>query len=595
MDELGLFNVAYMFAREGSLSFPAQLQYDRLSVHPPTHYLEVGSALRAGLSPYYAEALPAFLVLVLALSVICASAFPDGHKLALLFGVFGTWVVHGIARSDLEIVHFGFGMRPELHMSLAWFAGLVALENGRLRGWSPRWLFLGSALLTYGSTIHYPASFAWVGVLVHVAWALKARGARAGAPILAALLGGALLVGLPYLFLWVIPGWNGIVHAVRSHGEGGAIGSLTDSVSMHRSVYEHHYGIFGEGALGVALLPLRLGLPVVLLTTPALLVSRWTRGLALASLPYPLFLLLFTVWKSEHRGYFMPELSLYFSVLVIGAVGASGRSARARSRVVVAASAVLCALVLASPIVRRAELPPSRRMVESSVARWAAKKMLGPDARVASRMSFWYCTGAAHYRHIVPDIFATKVPEKEIDDYLSSLDAVAEGPWRTYHTTSRGESVPSWYGSGFLELRGFYFSARSTQLSYVLLSRRSRSAPLRGFARLADREVVSFEEDPSGDHVFVAAMGDASTLKDSVPDAVFGAFYALRRGPEGEHRDLVTLLAPAAAYEKARAEVAGGASIRDEIRGRLLRLGRDVDVVDLGDDQPIEFLRPIRR
>src|SRR5260370_36782706 len=112
-------------------------------------------------------------------------------------------------------------MRPDWHLAFAWFAGLVALESGRLQSWDTLRLGLGAFLLTYASGIHYPASLAWTGILIYLVWLtrdlhwLKQERGWSGAlrPVFALLVGGCAF-GIPYLLLFVIPHLHAILGQV---------------------------------------------------------------------------------------------------------------------------------------------------------------------------------------------------------------------------------------------------------------------------------------------------------------------------------------------------------------------------------------------
>ncbi len=67
LDDLGLFNPPYMYANYGRVTYPVHGQFDRMTVHPPLHYWLLGVLMRAGIPPYYAEAVPPLFFLFLGL------------------------------------------------------------------------------------------------------------------------------------------------------------------------------------------------------------------------------------------------------------------------------------------------------------------------------------------------------------------------------------------------------------------------------------------------------------------------------------------------------------------------------------------------
>src|SRR5262249_1737310 len=141
---------------------------DSMVVHPPVHYLELALLMRAGMSVAYAEVVSTILLSALSLWLICTSRLQIPVKLGLIFGLY-SGMTFFIPTYPYFSLH---GMRPDSHVAMAWFAGLVALESGRLAAWDTRRLMLGTALLTYASELHYFAVVAFTGVLVYVLWML---------------------------------------------------------------------------------------------------------------------------------------------------------------------------------------------------------------------------------------------------------------------------------------------------------------------------------------------------------------------------------------------------------------------------------------
>src|SRR5262249_43985457 len=148
---------------------------------------------------------------------------PPAVKLGLLFGLLqGSLITSYLASTAPSNLirgagpkSFSFGFRPDLHAVFAWFAGLVALETGRLDNWNMRRLFLGSALLTYASTLHYVFVSGWMGVVVYLVWAVRANGQRIARQSVLAMIAGGCLLGFPYLLLFVIPNIHDALAFVR--------------------------------------------------------------------------------------------------------------------------------------------------------------------------------------------------------------------------------------------------------------------------------------------------------------------------------------------------------------------------------------------
>jgi len=120
----------------------------------------------------------------------------------------------------------------------------------------------------------------------------------------AAIALGGLAYGVPYLVLYFLPNYDAIRTMVQSTQAGG---SVAESWRAHAAEYSY-WALNHAGNLLLSL-PFTLGIPLVLLSTPALLALPSTRGLALAALPLQLFVLLFA--RHKHAYYFVHEIALY--------------------------------------------------------------------------------------------------------------------------------------------------------------------------------------------------------------------------------------------------------------------------------------------
>src|SRR5579862_4466083 len=132
MEEAGVFNAAYTYAHYGKMSFPVYglRFFDSFGIHPHLHYTILGLLIRLGLTLYSAEAVIISTVALIAITLILRGHFPETVKLGFLLGLYGTIVL-----SVMYIPDDAVGVRPELHLTLAWFGGLVALESARLSNW----------------------------------------------------------------------------------------------------------------------------------------------------------------------------------------------------------------------------------------------------------------------------------------------------------------------------------------------------------------------------------------------------------------------------------------------------------------------------
>jgi hypothetical protein len=264
VDEIGLLNPSYMVLHTGRITYPIHGYFHSMVVHPPVHYLIIGWILRAGLHFYYAEATPALLMLLLCIFVIVRTPFPVALKVGLLYGTYIPITL--LSKFDLEF----FGTRPESHLNAAWLLGLILLEWGRLENWSLTKLFAGAFVITYASGLHYYAIPALFGAGAYAVWAVYQLGWRKSMPKLMAIAAGGMLFGLPYMLLFVIPHRNEIWNQLSAAQAGG---SIAQALRLHMEQYR--YWIINGIRKSWLTPPLRLCIPLALISTPLLLISLY--------------------------------------------------------------------------------------------------------------------------------------------------------------------------------------------------------------------------------------------------------------------------------------------------------------------------------
>jgi hypothetical protein len=595
LDDLGLFNPPYMYANYGSVTYPVHHQFRTMNAHPPLHYWVVGVLMSAGAPPYYAEAIPLLILLLLGLFSVCRSTFPYPVRIGLLVAF---WI-------PFLCFQFGPRMRPEMHATLAWFTGLVLLESGRLTDWNPARLFAGCFLLTYASGLHYPFFPAWTGALVYVGWVLwVAEGGKRVAG-LSALLGGGCAVGVPYLLLFVIPNWTEIKTLVSATGgAGGVLPSIRAQFEAYRILYWYVvYQPTWAWPLKGILWPLKIGVPLFAVTTLTLLVSRATRGLALAGLPYALFLMFFVTRK--WFVYLLPEFILYCAGLGVAAGVAvnwlAGRLIPRRRWLAVLAFGILASAVLgiASPVLRTVTVSDRPRFHESAIARAAGRQILGPNALVGSRRTaLFYASGAAHYYDVEYDLLQPDSPARALQQaghphdlaaYFRLFDAIADTPYESDWTMNEAKkSLTSWYAEGTLQLRGFYISSRTPHLNHLLLNERPTGS-LQGYGLARDGRAVHFQEQPGGGYVFVAAICNVGDFPEDRPAEFAVALRLPDTRAEAQRREVRTFISTAEDFQGFRQLVLQRCSLRDEIELRREVVDVQALLATLADDIPIRF------
>ena len=532
VDEPGFLNPPYMLAHFGRLTFPVFPfnGFFNLPVitHPPVHLLWIGLLWRAGFTPYYAEATPTVLLMLLSIAIVVRSAFPAAVKLGWLFSI-------GYLAGSGDGLTLCYGSRPEGEIQAAWMCGLLLLETGRLEAWDGAKLAAGAFFLTWASGTHYYAGPAAAGVAVYLVWAIWKLGWKEARPrVIAMCLGGGLFV-LPYLALYVIPYFREISTTIRNTvGHGG----VALSVERHLALYKN----WSQETYHPALVrkAMALGIPLLVFSTAILAAIRSTRGIALAALPLQLGVFLL-VWRK--MPYYIVHESVFFAAAVaIGLLVLSHYLLTRWTPKFERGFAPLAAIVLAiciakgSPMLAEARVTVLPRVHEMELAHAAGQRMLGLHARVGGRWWAWYASGAGHWFDVERDLHLGFL-EFDPATYMRNLDALEVCP-----SMDEPGRPNSWYADGTLRLRGFYFAQTNPTLRCVLLSAQGIT-PLTGYAEVND-QLYRFEQSDPGDYEVLSAVCPAGGPDWSDPGkGVFSTVLMLRDGPEAKRR-LVTVLAP---------------------------------------------------
>lgn len=591
VDDVGLLNPVYVYLHTGSMTFPTYLHFHYMVVHPPTQYLLFAWLMKAGVPLQYVGSVPPFVLILLTVALLIRSRFASEIKLALLFGFFT-----GIILYVWRVGPSSFGLRPDLHLAFALFAGLIALESGRLESWDPLRLGLGAFLLTYASGIHYPASLAWTGILVYIIWLIwdlqrlkQERGWSAALrPVFALILGGCAF-GIPYALLFVIPHWYEIMSQIHAMDPtGGVRASLTE----HIRVYRNEYAYFPRGQFTKMLyIPLAIGLPTVLISTAVLLPIKQTRGIALASLPYLLFLLLFVQRKVDYR-YFLLELMLYVcSLSVVFALICRAALERfwPRGRWVLLPFLGIFlggVLVLGLRQEGAGKILLKPRPDTMTIARAAGRRILGPHALVGERLGRFYISGGDLSYMVDPDLLWNRDGGSDLKEYSEKFDAVADDPYSSDATANdKHESLSSWYAKQMLSLRGFFFSY--TGVEYLLLNAHPTSR-LEGYGLGLDGRISHFSQQAGGGWEYVAAVCDAGSFNTLDVNPLFSISHLLPK-QEAVQKQLEWFVIPSDQYQHARSKVADRCAIREEVAMTMDIQDANQLLLTLKDDAPIHF------
>jgi hypothetical protein len=544
IDELGLFNPAYMFARAGRMTYPAHYFPDEMVVHPPTHYFEVGLLLKSGIPLYYAEALPAVAWHLVAVAAIVFAPFTRATQVALLLGLCAPIVLFHNSAMQLEL----FGMRPEGELNAAWLAGLVMIESSRRLSWRRRWLVAGSAALTFAAALHYYAAPAVLTACGYIAWALFETPRQHRRSILVAGAAGISIVALPIAVTFVVPHWSSIVGMIKSTAGGGDYWApLTEHLAQYaywRPKWTSSTSImFPAGVLTGVTPALASQIPLLGLGLLLLAARRDTRSLAGGAAP--LVLTLAFAAQHKHAYYFVHELSLLTTAIwgvLIASVGwlwskTTWPENAKEVAAFVASCAIAGALVVTGPRAHDVRLTMTPRVHEAEVARAAGRAILGPAAVVGGRIGSWYIAGEQHWLGLERGWFWEAPDDTSV---IRRFDAVVE----TVHMSNvrlggvDGPIPAALYADGTLHLVGFYFASdANTSMSYVLLG----AEPLPNVVGFGSDAHTTFQirQDESGNNVLSTADCSYSAVVELNKRAKFRQALVFT-GPSEEARYAVT-------------------------------------------------------
>ena len=519
MEEVGVFNAVYTCAHFGKMTFPIYGLdfFNSFGIHPHLHYAILAWLLRLGFGLYSAEATVISIISLITIALILEGKFPDPVKLGFLFGLYGAVVLAVLYLPDHAV-----GVRPELHVSIAWFAGLVALESGRLDNWRLSKLCLGAMLVTYAAAMQNYALLAPAGVGVYAVWMLCTMPPRQSIERIAACAAAMAVIAVPFLILYAYPNWQ----MMRANMNWSATHSapIGAKLAAYFDVYDGQVvpllrnDLFSSlFAIGPLLGVLLLRIPPFLATVALFAIRRATRGMALAFLPVPVL----AMWTLPKTHYFISEeliyLSAFWSAVLSGCYLLGDVAPRAKRAVPVILSIACGALLLlGSPQLRDIRPLKGLPLHEMEVARAAARQIVGPNALVASRHLGWYMSGGVDWYRVEASLTEpTKLDRFDPQQFAAQFDAVADYPVFSWQTQN-GNTFATGYLAGALQLKGFYLAQRMGGLSLVIFQA-SPSSHVVGYCMRGDR-LQRFDEDPSGPVAFVTALGPRDHAAD-----VFGS------------------------------------------------------------------------
>jgi hypothetical protein len=570
-DETGLFNAVYTFLTDGAIAYPLHGQPHFMTVHPPTHYLLLGALMKSGLTLFEAAGVPIVALLAVIIGAAGYGRFSLPFALGIVLGAFSANVIW----ADYYTV------RPDLHLTLAWLAGLVMLEGGRNREWSPPWLCAGSALCVYAATLHYWGAASVATPLVYGGALLLARRHRLVriAPRAVAIAIGGCAVGLPYLLLFVIPCWDQILTMLRSvQGDGG----ISSAIQRHFDAYTElalrtWYGSASRLLVSALVYPvLAFHVPAALCAAVVLVAMRYP-VLAIAGLMLPLFVLL--VSQGKPMFYYTPEMTLY--LIAVYALCLSALQAWAtrgpwlsRAAAYAAGALVVIGSLAAVPTTAGPTVQWEQGVQDLDVSRAAAFDVVGEDALVGMiSLATWYSAGARYVWYAANELTEVNRAGGNLDEYLAAMDAfVIDMDY--WHALPDLAPLGTWYMDRRLSLTGFVLPTTRLDRNQVNLFVSTRvPVKVRGYFLDSDGIRV-FEQSDTGAAAF-SVWQCRTVLGHRVPPAFYQFHFAYDAAPSITSR---TMLLVGSSWDSMSAVEESTRSIgcqrRDVVRGELKPVDR---------------------
>ncbi len=578
IDELGLFNPVYMKVHYGRMTYPIYGHFHAMFVHPPLRYSEIAAFMRLGLPLPYAEGLMITLLTVAIALVIVSARFDYISKLGLLFGFFSAliWMTRFYGET--------LSLRPDTQLAMAWFLGLILLQDGKLRNWDLPRLFAGSFVVTYASGIHYFGVAAFLAIGIYLLTARRQLPRPRFLRVVAATVSAACLFGIPYLLLFVYPNFLDIIDFARAVQSPGAWFSPMVNHFAQYATWQTTYKTMGGRLPVYALLSTVLSwkIPLFLLGSFILWLKQDTRELSLANLPLTLFVFAYSQGKST--GYFFPELIVYFSglgILLCWLLTALFRAIAPKSFRPIAAGVFGIGFLWSTQFGYAQYAPwfPVRRLISSmDVARACAQEIVGSKALIAGRIGLWYVSGAEKWYEVEPDLLWIKdISGINLHDYFSRFDYVVEHDHLSNTTINSSlQSLPSWYQSGLFKLQGFFATDVHPDLNFLLF-KTSASSQVKGFL-FRGGKLYRFNQNEAGPFVFISRVCqfDSWPAKNKFNLPNVDAIFLPKRNAEDPSRSIL----PEPRAGDPQSAIVTSLLSREEFASRRLALDQECSVLD---------------
>jgi len=515
IDTLGLYNPIYTFLNFGKMTYPIYGFPDSMIVHPPIYYYSIALFLALGIGMNYAISAPVILLFLVCIFAIVTSPFRPAIRCGALLALPITLEL----LTNLNYYVYSL-IRPDFCLALAWFAGLIFLESARNENYNTRKLFLGAIFLTYASILHYFAFPAFFALVVYALVGVKDLGYRAGRIKTAAIAAGAGIILIPYLIGWFIPYWNQILEFANSASA--FQGGIFQGFAIHIAQYQFFLTNLPVNSLAAVLLwpVINFGLIIPLWIWIPLAAYKKTRILSIACLPMLLYV---TIMGRKSLGYYIPELFLYYSV-ILGTLFLFFDRNYITDRLFSKHNQILPRMLTCIVIIvfiaclwnntglEKLKISTIQQQNVMDLSRACAQQIIGNNAFVGGRMGSWYTGGGVKWHDISSDILWRNDPTPpDYEQFFQQFDYIEESYHMSDSTSNKyNETLGTLYLQNHLKLVGFYiFDANKMTASYIITqSNLSISRPVEGYIYSNDGILLKFSENKYGNYYLVTSISN---------------------------------------------------------------------------------------
>jgi hypothetical protein len=506
--------------------------------------------------------------------LIYGGSFSFPTAMALLLGFFlGTFIWGAV-----------YTIRPDLIVSFSWFAGLVALQSAKNKNWSEWRLFLGAALSVLAACMHYWGIAALFGIVWFGLVLIYERRSSPQTLIrpIAAMAAGALVIGAPYLVLFVIPRLPDILAMVSEvQSPGGRTAGFVQA-------YQRHMESYGGLAQKLFFVPpvrwltsvlaapvLDWRIPAVFVGAPLLALWRDARMIAIAGAALPLFVLLYSQGKQVgYTGYLMPEMILYFAGLLLVAIRLPALLLRTSARRTVQTLSAIPVVALALgqvPTSMGSQFDWTSDLDLLDVSRGAAISVVGPDAVVgATSAGTWYKSGAKYLWRANNEIVSITKAGLDVAKYINAVDAlVMDSTWFNAYYAPIG----SWYVDGMVNLKGFVLPNTPMTIWNFEIFVKPGESRVTGYF-IGKDEVTRFTQDESGGATFAVLSCPVAVDLSAVSETFYKMSFPYTARPEATAPHLVLMGFLTVRNAPQGLVKASGCAVRDTVRGTLTKVSR---------------------